>query len=71
MTGDYWKMREIAKAEKDRDELREFTLKKYKAQDREVRELTSEQKSEIWKCKVSTEKGKQRCGQSCAALLQI
>ena len=48
MTGEYWKMQEIAKAEIERDELRErlgIHSEEYKAKDREVKNLTMERKA--------------------------
>ena len=60
MTGEYGRTQEIAKAERERDELRErvrIHSEEYKTKDREVKNLTREQKTEIWE-KVTTAKAK-------------
>ena len=57
MTGEYWKMQEIATAERERDESRERLgnhSEEYRAKDREVKNLTSERKADISKQKVTT-----------------
>ena len=50
MTGKYWTTQEIAKADRERDELRErlgIHSEEYKAKYREVKNLTSERRAEI------------------------
>ena len=50
MTGEYWKTQEIAKAGMEQDKLRrrlEIHCEEYKAIAREVKNLTSEQKTKI------------------------
>ena len=52
----YWKTQEIAKTERERDDLREtlgIHSSEYKAMDREVMNLTSERMTEIWERKVT------------------
>ena len=61
MTGEYWKMREIAKAERERYELSErlgIHSEECKSKDEEVNSLTSEREAEIWERTVTTAKGK-------------
>ena len=61
MTGEYGKILEMAKAEIERDELRErlaIHSEECKAKDREAKNLTSERKDEIWEWKVTTAKAK-------------
>ena len=51
MTGEYGKTQDTAKAERERDELRErleIHSEEYKAKDRQVKNFTSERKAEIW-----------------------
>ena len=61
MTGDYWKTQEIAKAERERGELRErlgIHSEEYKSKDREVKNFPSERRSDIWERTVTTAKAK-------------
>ena len=54
-------MQEIAKAEGERDELRErlgIHSEEYKAKNQEVKNLTSERKADIWEWKVTMAKVK-------------
>ena len=61
MTGEYMKTQKIAKADRERDELREslgIHSEENKANDREVTNLTSERKAEILEQKMTTAKAK-------------
>ena len=61
MTGEYGKTQEIAKAERERDELGErlgIHSEEYKAKDRKAMNFTSERKAEIGERMVTTVKAK-------------
>ena len=61
MTGESRKTQKIVKAERERDALRErlgIHSEDYNTNDREVKNLTSEWKAEIWELKVSTTEAK-------------
>ena len=59
MTGEYWKMQNIAKAERGKDEVSErlgIHSEEYKAKNCEIKELTSEWKNKIGKRNGTTAK---------------
>ena len=61
MTGEYWKTQEIVKAKKEQDKLSKMLgihYEEHKPNDREAKNLTTEQKAKILEQKVTTAKAK-------------